>query len=111
VAYSGTHDNNTVKGWFGEIEPWQRDAVWRYIQHHVSHEDMAWQFIEMVAHSQAGLAIFPLQDLLNLGAEARMNVPGIAEGNWGWRYTPEMPVAAALERLRQTTERSGRWRS
>lgn len=111
VAYTGTHDNNTVQGWFGEIETWQRDAVWRYIQHYVAPQDMAWKFIEMVANSQAALAIFPLQDLLNLGAEARMNVPGIAEGNWGWRYTPEMPVAAALERLRQMTERSGRWRS
>lgn len=62
---------------------------------------MAWS-------SAAALAIAPLQDVLNLGREARMNVPGCPEGNWHWRATPEMLSDAAFERLRDLTQASNR---
>ena len=60
--------------------------------------------------SAAGLAIAPLQDLLNLGSESRMNVPGRAEGNWRWRCNEDMLSAPAFEQLRDLTQATNRWR-
>ena len=66
--------------------------------------------MELAWSSAAALAMAPLQDLLNLGSEARMNVPGRAEGNWRWRCTEDMLSAPAFERLRDLTKTSNRWR-
>jgi 4-alpha-glucanotransferase len=83
IAYTGTHDNDTTRGWYRkEAEP-VRDFTRRYLG--VSGESIAWDFIRAAYRSPARIAIAPLQDFLNLDSEARFNRPGTALGNWRWR--------------------------
>jgi 4-alpha-glucanotransferase len=109
VVYTGTHDNTTTRAWFeGLVEP-LRDEVWRYLERPAGEgREIAWELIELAWSSKAALAVAPLQDLLNLGVEGRMNHPGQAEGNWRWRATPEMLSDPAFERLAALTRTSGR---
>jgi len=109
VVYTGTHDNATSRGWYEELPPYQRQNLWRYLTslHRDAHE-IAWDLMRLAWSSPAALAIAPLQDLLNLGAEARMNVPGRAEGNWSWRCTEELLSAADFRWLRDLTTSSNR---
>lgn len=86
VAYSGTHDNDTSIGWYQSIDDSMQDHVRRYLN--VSGEEIAWDLIRAAIESSAHLAVFPLQDLLSLGSEARLNTPGAPTGNWQWRYQP-----------------------
>jgi 4-alpha-glucanotransferase len=109
VVYTGTHDNNTTRGWFEELPPDQRQNVWRYLKRPGGESsDAAPALLRLAWSSAAALALAPLQDLLNLGSDARMNVPGTAEGNWRWRCTQDMLAAPAFQRLRELTETSNR---
>lgn len=85
VVYTGTHDNDTTNGWYAQAPEAERDYVRRYLGR--GDENVAWEFIRLAQRSVADLAIFPLQDGLGLGSEARMNTPGQAAGNWTWRFT------------------------
>lgn len=87
VVYPGTHDNDTTLGWYTSLEEGTRDHVRRYLR--VSGREIGWDFVRSAYASVCGLAIIPLQDLLNLGSEARLNTPGTSQGNWTWRYRPE----------------------
>jgi len=83
--------------------------VWNYLKCPAGNSDeVAWELIHLAWSSSAALAIAPLQDLLNLGAEARMNVPGSVECNWCWRCTDEMLSTPVLDRLRGLTTSSNR---
>lgn len=84
VMYSGTHDNDTTLGWFDSLPAEAQMQVLAYLDARA--EDMPWALLRSVADSAAKLAIFPLQDLLGLGAGHRMNTPGVTEGNWCWRF-------------------------
>ena len=84
VVYTGTHDNDTTLGWFLELEPRMRDYVDEYLGRPV--EAMPWSLIRSAMASTAAMAIFPMQDVLALDGEHRMNVPGTTEGNWRWRF-------------------------
>ena len=116
VAYTGTHDNNTALGWFksaGEEstrDPQQvereRDFCLRYLN--TSGEEIHWDFIRAVLASVADVAIVPLQDVLGLGAEARMNLPNTTEGNWSWRVKELSLTSELAERLRELTKLYGR---
>ncbi len=86
VAYSGTHDNDTSIGWYETIDDAMKDHIRRYLG--VSGNEIAWDLIRAAIQSSAYLAVFPLQDLLSLGSEARLNTPGAPVGNWQWRYLP-----------------------
>jgi 4-alpha-glucanotransferase len=109
VAYTGTHDNNTTRGWFEALQPDQQSIVWRYLNRPAGKScDAAPELLRLAWSSPAALAMAPLQDVLNLGSEARMNVPGSAKGNWRWRCTTDMLSAPAFERLRELTKASGR---
>jgi 4-alpha-glucanotransferase len=109
VVYTGTHDNDTTRGWYEELPDWQRKNLWNYLGRSTGEaRDAAWELIRLAWSSKATLAIAPLQDLLNLGSEARMNVPGRADGNWRWRCTPEMLSEPAFQSLRDVTEKAGR---
>jgi 4-alpha-glucanotransferase len=109
VVYTGTHDNATTRGWFETLPEDQRRNVWNYLKRPAGNSDqVAWELIRLAWSSVAGLAMVPLQDLLNLGAEARMNLPGSVEGNWRWRCTDEMLSTPVLERLRGLTTSSNR---
>jgi 4-alpha-glucanotransferase len=112
VVYTGTHDNSTTRGWFEELPDALRRNVWSYLKRPAGQSgEVAWELISLAWSSPASLAIVPLQDLLNLGPEARMNRPGRAEGNWRWRCTEDMlsaPIFQDLARLTKTTNRLGR---
>jgi 4-alpha-glucanotransferase len=109
VAYTATHDNNTTRGWFESLPEYERQNVWRYLARPSgANHDIPGVMIELAWRSPAGLAIAPVQDVLNLGSEARMNVPGRADGNWRWRCTECALSHSRFEWLRQTTESAGR---
>ena len=109
VVYTGTHDNDTTRGWYEGLPDWQRRNLWNYLGRSDGEaQDAAWELIRLAWSSTATLAMAPLQDVLNLGSEARMNVPGRADGNWRWRSTAEMLAGSAFQSLRDVTEKSGR---
>jgi len=109
VVYTGTHDNPPTRGWFEDLPVEQRENVWEYLKRSPgSTRDAAPALMEMAWSSRAALAMAPLQDLLNLGNEARMNVPGRADGNWRWRCTEKMISGQAFEWLRGLTQSSNR---
>jgi 4-alpha-glucanotransferase len=109
VVYTGTHDNATTRGWYEELSDKQQQNVWSYLgRPGGSASDVAPALMQLAWESVAALAMAPLQDLLNLGNEARMNVPGRAEGNWRWRCTEEMLSTRAFEWLQDLTKMSGR---
>jgi 4-alpha-glucanotransferase len=109
VVYTGTHDNPTSLGWFEELPDDQRQNVRKYVKQFQSGSGEAAPTLMGLAWSSvAALAMAPLQDLLNLGKEARMNVPGRAGGNWRWRTTDEMLSDRAFEWLRDLTRNSNR---
>lgn len=109
VVYTGTHDNPTTRAWFEELPESQRQIVWRSLQRAAGAPgDAAPALMEMAWSSIAALAIAPLQDVLNLGKEARMNVPGRGDGNWAWRFGEESLTNVALEQLRELTQKSNR---
>lgn len=85
VVYTGTHDNDTVRGWFNRIAEGERNFALNYLDS--SGEEIAWDLIRTAWGSRAVFAVAPLQDLLNLDNSARMNYPGTAEGNWRWRVS------------------------
>ncbi|MFO0944086.1 MAG: 4-alpha-glucanotransferase [Pirellulales bacterium] len=113
VAYTGTHDNDTLMGWYHarqekKAATGDRDILDRFLSSDTDEHSAHWQMINMVFGSASHTAIVPLQDVLALGNEARMNVPGQAIGNWGWRYQPEQLNEAIANNLRLITEHSGR---
>ena len=109
VAYTGTHDNPTTRGWFEGLTDHQRERIWEYVKgERARSSQTAHALIELAWSSIAALALAPLQDLLNLGKEARMNTPGRAEGNWRWRSTEDMLFDSAFEWLRELTKSTGR---
>jgi 4-alpha-glucanotransferase len=109
VAYTGTHDNTAIRAWFESLPEHVRHAARSYAgKAGAGAGEVAWDFIRSVWASKSGLAIAPLQDLLNLGVEGRMNVPGIAAGNWRWRCTQEMLKPSMFERLGELTTSAGR---
>jgi 4-alpha-glucanotransferase len=109
VAYTGTHDNNTTRGWFEALPEDQRRNLWKYLRRPAGESrEAAAALMRLAWSSPAALAIAPLQDLLNLGADARMNVPGRTEDNWRWRSTEAMFSAGSFEWLLDLTEGSNR---
>jgi 4-alpha-glucanotransferase len=109
VVYTGTHDNPPTRSWFEDLPDGQRQNFWKYLKEPPGTSgEVASRLMDLAWSSPAALAMAPLQDLLNLGKEARMNVPGRAEGNWRWRSTPDMMSSMAFERLRNLTRASNR---
>ena len=109
VVYTGTHDNPTTRGWYEELSSSQQVDLWRHLKRAPgTGAEAAPAMVSLAWSSVAALAMAPLQDVLNLGADARMNRPGSAEGNWRWRVTDEMLSGSALESLRALTLASGR---
>jgi 4-alpha-glucanotransferase len=106
VVYTGTHDNDTTAGWYASLGERERDSVRRYLG--VDGQDIAWDLIRCALASVADSAIVPLQDVLALGSEARMNYPGRPERNWTWRYRQEQLRPEHAERLAELTTIYGR---
>jgi 4-alpha-glucanotransferase len=112
VTYTDTHDNNTTRGWYEDLPASPRQEMWRSLNRQPGSEDQASPALVRLAwSSKAALAMAPVQDLLNLRREARMNVPGSPLGNWNWRCTEDMISAPAIQWLRDLTESSNRFSS
>jgi 4-alpha-glucanotransferase len=109
VVYTGTHDNNTTRGWFaGELDAQGRGRVGRYAGYVVDEGGAAALLIRMALGSVARWCVIPMQDYLDLGGAGRMNIPGVAGGNWGWRMAPELLSAKLAQRMRALAETYGR---
>ncbi|MCM2465745.1 4-alpha-glucanotransferase [Methanoculleus oceani] len=109
VTYTGTHDNNTVRGWFEhEVPGDQKDLLFHYIGGPVSAEEIHRILMRLAMLSPADTAIIPMQDVLGLGEEARMNRPGTTEGNWEWRLRPEQVGEGAMREFAEVTGIYGR---
>jgi len=109
AVYTGTHDNPTTREWYEELPDDQRRNFWSCVKRSGGDgREAAPALMSLAWSSIAALAIAPLQDVLNLGREARMNVPGRAEGNWRWRCTEQMLTGPAFEWLRELTATSRR---
>jgi 4-alpha-glucanotransferase len=108
VVYTGTHDNNTIKGWWRkETTPRVREFVAQYLGHRP--KEIHWELIRLALASPAQLAVIPHQDLLGLGHEARMNTPGAKKKNWDWRLEEhglDPQLAARLRRMNWVYGRS-----
>ena len=104
VVYTGTHDNDTTRGWWATATPDERTFLTRYLGTAPTDDTIAWELIRLALGSVARTAVVPLQDLLNLGSEGRMNTPGKEQGNWGWRFDAIMLTPEIAARLRDLTE-------
>jgi 4-alpha-glucanotransferase len=102
VCYTGTHDNDTTNGWYATLDTKNRHYLGEYIGRPV--QDAAWDLMRLAWSSVAEIAIAPLQDVMSLGSDARMNKPGIATGNWRWRLRPELFKQGLIDRLAGLTE-------
>jgi 4-alpha-glucanotransferase len=104
VAYTGTHDNNTARGWFEkEASQEERQRFFRYLGREVPDDEVHWEMIRLAMMSAARWVILPMQDVLGLGEEARMNRPSVPLGNWEWRLRPAQLSDHISERLKSIT--------
>jgi 4-alpha-glucanotransferase len=106
VVYTGTHDNDTTRGWYESVSDAERDLFRSYVARDGS--DAAWDFIRLAWSSVADMAMAPVQDVLSLGTEARMNLPGRPFGNWAWRFRAGAVTPQLVSRLADLTELFGR---
>ena len=109
IVYTGTHDNDTLAGWFGSLGEEERQRVVDYlgVEASIPARELTWQLVRVALESVAELAILPLQDVLGLGSESRMNMPGTTGGNWRWRMERQ-PGETVVARLRRLVVSSGR---
>ncbi len=111
VVYTGTHDNNTTLGWWREnVTEVERANIETYLHPIRQEGDVVWAMIKAAANSVASTCVFPLQDILGLGSEARMNRPAAETGNWTWRFRPdalEPRLAEQLARVMEMADRDG----
>ncbi|MEM2619460.1 MAG: 4-alpha-glucanotransferase, partial [Candidatus Hadarchaeales archaeon] len=106
VGYTSTHDMDTILGWFQRASQERRRRFFEYVGREVPASEVHTECLKLVAHSEARLVIFSLQDVLGLGSEARINRPGFAEGNWEWRLLPgQLSEATVLRKLAQDSGR------
>jgi len=109
VVYTGTHDNNTVKGWFKkELNSDSKKRLSEYLGLEVSDKTVHWDLIRIAMESVADTAIVPMQDILGLGEKARMNLPASSKGNWQWRVTKRQLSPALIKKLSDMTIIAGR---
>lgn len=109
VVFTGTHDTNTVRGWFTqEATAEEKQEVLKLIGRKISAKEVSGEFIKLAMASPACLSIIPAQDVLSLGAEARMNHPAKQRGNWEWRAAPSQITYKKLGRVKELTEAFGR---
>lgn len=112
VAYTGTHDNNTIRGWFeNEASPEEKRRLFRYLYRQSPVHEIVWEMIRLVMMSVADTAVIPMQDILGLGEHARMNRPATPLGNWTWQLTADQIVPEVEEQLSEMTRIYGRGRA
>jgi 4-alpha-glucanotransferase len=109
VVYTGTHDNETTVGWYRSLRPGERQRVRRALGS--TGRAITWDLIRAAWASPAFLAVAPLQDVLEVGAEGRMNLPGSFGSNWTWRCPPGALTPARADRLAAVNRAAKRYRS
>jgi 4-alpha-glucanotransferase len=107
VCCTGTHDNDTTRGWWAKLDPRWKRIVADYLGP-VRDGEIHWSLIQLAMSSVANDVMIPWQDVLGLGTEARFNVPGTPTGNWVWRFDPQLVTGAVRERLSGLTQTYGR---
>jgi 4-alpha-glucanotransferase len=109
VVYTGTHDNNTIKGWFKrELDHEGKKRLSEYLGREVSDKTVHWEIIRLAMMSVADMAIIPMQDILGLGESDRMNLPASTSGNWEWRLAPDQISPSLIKKLSDITRIHGR---
>lgn len=115
VAYTGTHDNDTIVGWWKSMEkngagsgPRATMLAREYLALDSDGEQVHWSSVRALMASVATVVVSPLQDILGLGSEARMNVPGRSDGNWSWRYRDDQLTGSVRKKLKTLTAIYGR---
>jgi 4-alpha-glucanotransferase len=109
VAYTGTHDNNPVRGWIEEEASFEeKSRLFQYLGREVPANELPWEMVRLVMMSVANTVIFPMQDILGLGGETRMNRPATAKGNWQWRLRDELLSGSVAGELAEMTSIYGR---
>lgn len=109
VVYTGTHDNQTLQGWFPELSQKDRSFAVEYLNLDPNHtQELHWDFIRLALGCVADTAIISMQDYLGLGPEARMNHPSTLGNNWCWRLLPGQVTQELLDRIFRVTEVYGR---
>jgi 4-alpha-glucanotransferase len=106
VVYTGTHDNDTTLGWWKSCSENERRFAGALLGD--ASDGINWAMVRLAQSSTANLCVVPLQDVLGLGSEARMNVPSFGDGNWTWRYLPgalRPELAEKLATLAEVTDR------
>ena len=110
VVYTGTHDNETIAGWFQSIQPQERQLARDYLCDHCTPEEkLNLSFISLAMRSKARMCVIPLQDYFGLSNKARINTPSTVGKNWKWRLLPGQLSEETLERIAKTTRLYGRW--
>lgn len=106
VVYTGTHDNDTTAGWYARRSEAERDVIRRYLAR--GDHEVPWELVRQAFASPARRAVLPMQDLLGLGSEARMNTPSTVGGNWSWRVSARQLTDELAGRLRELGQLYGR---
>lgn len=107
VVYTGTHDNDTLIGWFEKANESDRNFTREYLNI-ADHSEINWAILKGAWRSVASIAIAPVQDFLGLGSEARINTPGVASGNWQWRLKDGLLTDELAQRIGRITKIYGR---
>ncbi|RWX72881.1 MAG: 4-alpha-glucanotransferase (amylomaltase) [Candidatus Methanosuratincola subterraneus] len=111
VSYTGTHDTNTVRGWFKEEATQEvKENLFRYLGRRVGEDEISTEMVRLAMGSRSRLCIVPMQDVLNLGSEARLNVPSSPLNNYLWKMTGDLLGKGRLAEFAQITRESGRSR-
>jgi 4-alpha-glucanotransferase len=109
IVYTGTHDHDTVRGWYDSLPPKRRALVETEIDRYgVRESEPWWSLIRLAYASPARVAMLQAQDVLGLGSKARMNTPGVPSGQWRWRLADGALTGELARRLRDVTEAAGR---
>lgn len=105
VVYTGTHDNNTIHGWYGDLNKKDRKFAEEYLNNPgVSEEELHWDYIRLAMESVAKLCVIPMQDYLGLGGEARINTPATLGENWKWRMSDKALTKALSKKIYKVTK-------
>ena len=106
IVYTGTHDNETVRGWWAQASERERRFAATYLG--CDDTDVHWKMLQAACNSVAAMAIYPMQDVLGLDGSHRMNRPGTGDGNWAWRFDWPMVAGSVATRLAAIAATSGR---
>ena len=109
LLYTGTHDNNTVRGWFkNETTAEDKERISKCLGRKVTERTVHWEFVRLAMMSVADTVIIPMQDILGLGEKQRMNLPASTKGNWEWRLLEKQLSPELIRKLKAVTEHYGR---